>query len=170
VFINDIRGGAIPREYVASVKKGFENTMQHGVLAGYPVESMRVRLFDGRIHEEDSHAQDFELVAALGFKQAAGQAAPKLLEPLMRVNILTPEEYTGVITGDLNRRRGIIRAVGLSAHTPCVDAEVPLAELFGYVTALRTLSSGRAAASLTFCRYQLVPEHMAEKVQQKVML
>ena len=163
-FINDVKGGAIPREFVSSVKKGFEESMKYGVLAGYPLESMRVRLFDGSIHDEDSHAQDFELVASLGFKQAAKKAMPKLLEPIMRVDILTPEEYTGAITSDLNRRRGIIREIGVKANAQWIDAEVPLAELFGYVTALRTLSSGRASASLTFSRYQLVPENIAEKV------
>lgn len=163
-FVNDIKGGAIPKEFISSVKKGFEEAMKNGVLAGYPLEAMRVRLFDGSIHDEDSSAQDFELVASLGFKQAAKKASPKLLEPLMRVGILTPEAYTGAVTGDLNRRRGIIREITLKGNTQWIDAEVPLAELFNYVTTLRTLSSGRASASLTFCRYQLVPEGIAEKV------
>lgn len=127
-----------------------------------------MRLFDGSVHNEDSSAQDFELVASLGFKQAAKKASPKLLEPLMRVNILTPEEYTGAVAGDLNRRRGIIREIALKGNTQWIDAEVPLAELFGYVTVLRTLSSGRASASLTFCRYQLGPEGIAEEVLTKV--
>jgi elongation factor G len=107
-------------------------------------------------------------VASLEFKRAAKKTSPKLLEPLMRVNILTPEEYTGAVTGDLNRRRGIIREIALKGNTQWIDAEVPLAELFGYVTTLRTLSSGRASASLTFCRYQLVPDSIAEKVLAKV--
>jgi len=166
-FVNDIKGGVIPREFISSVKKGFEEAMKNGVLAGYPVEAMRVRLFDGSIHDKDSHAQDFELVASLGFKQAARKASAKLLEPIMRVDILTPEEYTGAITGDLSRRRGIVREIGIKANTQWIDAEVPLADLSGYVTTLRTISSGRATASLTFCRYQLVPENVAERVLAK---
>jgi elongation factor G len=169
-FVNDVKGGAIPREFISSVKKGFEEAMKNGILAGYPLESMRVRLVDGSVHEEDSHAQDFELVASLGFKQAAKKASPKLLEPVMRVAIITPEEYTGAITGDLNRRRGIIREIGMKANAQWIDAEVPLATLFGYVTTLRTVSSGRASASLTFCRYQLVPENIAEAVLTKSVM
>ncbi|HTJ49849.1 MAG TPA: elongation factor G [Cyclobacteriaceae bacterium] len=168
-FINEVKGGSIPKEYIASVKKGFEEAMKNGVLAGYPLESMRVRLFDGSIHDEDSSAQDFELVASLGFKQAAKKASPKLLEPVMRVDIITPEEYTGAITSDLNRRRGIIREIGVKANAQWIDAEVPLANLSGYVTTLRTLSSGRASASLTFCRYQLVPGNIAEVVLAAAM-
>jgi elongation factor G len=163
-FVNDVKGGVIPKEFISSVKKGFEESMKNGVLAGYPLESMRVRLFDGSIHDEDSHAQDFELVASLGFKQAAKKAMPKLLEPIMRVDILTPEGSTGAITSDLNRRRGLIRELGTKGNSQWIDADVPLAELFGYVTALRTISSGRATATLTFSRYQLVPDNIAEKV------
>jgi len=169
-FVNDVKGGAIPKEFISSVRKGFEEAMKNGVLAGYPVESMKVRLFDGDIHEEDSHALDFETAASLGFKKAARKAAPRLLEPLMRVDILTPEEYTGVVTGDLNRRRGIIHGIGAKANVQWIDAEVPLSSLFGYVTTLRTLSSGRASASLTFCRYQLVPGNIAEKVLAKEVM
>jgi len=166
-FINEIKGGVIPREFITSVRKGFEESMRNGVLAGYPVESMRVRLFDGGIHEKDSSALDFEQVASFGFTLAAKKASPKLLEPLMRVDILTPKEYTGAITGDLSRRRGMIREIGIKANTQWIDAEVPLAELSGYVTTLRTITSGRATASLTFCRYQLVPENIADKVLAK---
>lgn len=163
-FVSDIKGGVIPKEFVSAVRKGFEAAMGSGVLAGYPVESMSVRLFDGSIHENDSHALDFETVAMVGFKAAAKQAAPKLLEPIMRVDILTPEEYTGTITGDLSRRRGLVTGIGTKTGVQCITAEVPLASLFGYVTDLRTLSSGRASASLTFFRYQQVPENVAEKV------
>lgn len=163
-FVSDIKGGVVPKEFVASVRKGFEEAMKNGVLAGYPVESMRVRLFDGRIHEKDSHALDFEMAASIGFKEAARQARPKLLEPIMLVDILTPEEFTGATTGDLNRRRGVILEIGTKAGTQWIRAEVPLASLFGYVTALRTLSSGRASASLTFSRYQLAPENVLDRV------
>jgi elongation factor G len=162
-FVNDIRGGAIPREFISAVNKGFENAMGTGALAGYPVQSMRVRLFDGDIHEKDSHAQDFEHVAFLGFRTAAVKAAPKLLEPLMCVDITMPEEYTGMVTGDLNRRRGIIKKMEMDSNVQCIQAEVPLSELFGYITALRTLTSGRASASLTFQRYQVVPDNAVPK-------
>jgi len=163
-FVSDIKGGVIPKEFIASARKGFEEAMKNGVLAGYPVESMRVRLFDGSIHEKDSHALDFETAASIGFKAAARQAQPKLLEPIMQVDILTPEEFTGAATGDLNRRRGVIQEIGTKAGAQWIRAEVPLASLFGYVTALRTLSSGRASASLTFSRYQLAPENVLDNV------
>lgn len=163
-FINGITGGAIPREFIPSVKKGFEEAMQNGVLAGYPVQSMRVRLLDGAIHEKDSHALDFEHAALMGFRVAAGKAGPRLLEPFMSVEVTLPEEHTGAITGDLNRRRGVIRGMEMKASVQFIRAEVPLSDLFGYVTTLRTLSSGRAAASVTFQDYQLVPDNIAGKV------
>jgi len=160
-FINEIKGGAIPREFIVAVQKGFESAMQTGMLAGYPVKSMRVRLFDGDIHDYDSHAQDFEQVAIMGFKVAAAKAGPRLLEPDMLVDVVTPDEYTGVITGDLNRRRGIIRGIELKGNVQCIKAEVPLSGLFGYITTLRSISSGRANVSLTFHDYQLVPGNAA---------
>lgn len=163
-FINEVTGGAIPREFIPSVKKGFEEAMQNGVLAGYPVQSMRVRLLDGDIHEKDSHALDFEHAALMGFRVAAAKAAPRLLEPFMSVEVTLPEEHTGAITGDLNRRRGVIRGMEMKASAQYIKAEVPLSDLFGYVTTLRTLSSGRAAASVTFQDYQLVPNSIASKI------
>jgi len=168
-FVNDVKGGAVPREFISSVKKGFEEAMRYGVLAGYPMEAMKVRLFDGAIHEKDSHAQDFETTAHLGFKEAARKAAPRLLEPLMRVDIQTPEAFTGAITGDLNRRRAMIRGIHAKASIQWIDAEVPLADLFGYVTTLRTLSSGRASVSLTPSRYQPVPGNIAAQILAKEM-
>jgi len=156
-FINEIRGGAIPREFITSVNKGFETAMRTGVIAGYPVRSMQVRLIDGSIHEKDSHAQDFEQVALLGFKNAARKAAPRLLEPIMRVDVTLPEEFTGPVTGDLNRRRGIIKGAEIKNNAQNIQADVPLSELFGYITTLRTLTSGRASAFLTFQDYQLAP-------------
>jgi elongation factor G len=156
-FINEIKGGAIPKEFIASVNKGFEAAMQSGALAGYPVNSMRIRLFDGAIHDNDSSAQDFEQVAGMGFRAAAVKAAPRLLEPVMLVDVTTPDEYTGAITGDLNRRRGVIRGIEMKDNVQCIKAEVPLSELFGYIMTLRSLSSGRAGASITFHSYQLVP-------------
>ena len=158
-FIDEIKGGAIPKEFIASVQKGFAAAMQCGMLAGYPVQSMRIRLFDGDIHQKDSHAQDFEQVASIGFKAAALKAAPKLLEPVMQVDITTPDEYTGAVTGDLNRRRGIIRGIEMKANLQSIKAEVPLSCLFGYISTLRSITSGRAAASITFNDYQLAPDN-----------
>jgi small GTP-binding protein len=163
-FVNEITGGAIPREFIPAVKKGFEEAMFNGVLAGYPVQSMRVRLLDGAIHEKDSHALDFEHAALMGFRVAAAKAGARLLEPFMSVEVTLPEEHTGAITGDLNRRRGVIRGMEMKASAQYIKAEVPLSDLFGYVNTLRSLSSGRAAASVTFQDYQLVPNNIAGKV------
>lgn len=141
--------------------------MLSGALAGYPVKSMRVRLLDGAIHEKDSHALDFEHAAVTGFRNVALKAAPRLLEPMMKVTVTLPEEYTGVITGDLNRRRGVIRFMDMNGQVQTITALVPLSGLFGYITVLRTLSSGRAAASLTFESYQVVPENVSAQVLAK---
>ena len=161
-FLDEIRGGAIPREFIASVQKGFATAMHTGVLAGYPVESMRVRLFDGDIHDKDSHTLDFEQVAQIGFKAAAAQAGAKLLEPIMCVDVTLPEEYTGSVTGDLTRRRGMITSVERQAAAQRIQAAVPLSELFGYITALRTLTAGRASASMRFERYAIAPEQVSK--------
>ncbi|WPQ63471.1 elongation factor G [Chitinophaga sancti] len=156
-FVNEIKGGAIPREYIPAVQKGFEESMKTGVLAGYPMQSMRVRLLDGVIHDNDSHALDFEHAAIIGFKRVAAQARPRLLEPVMSVEVTTPEEYTGVVTGDMNRRRGMIRNMEMRGNAQVITADVPLAELFGYVDTLRSLCAGRAAVSITFEGYELAP-------------
>lgn len=155
-FINDIKGGAIPKEFIPSISKGFEAAMRTGPLKGYPVHAMRVRLLDGKIHSNDSHAQDFEQVAMIAFRNIAAKAGPLMLEPVMSVEVTTPEEYTGALTGDLNRRRGVIRHMEIKNNVQDITASVPLADLFGYVTTLRTLSSGRANASVTFEEYQPV--------------
>ncbi|OMP76335.1 translation factor GTPase family protein [[Flexibacter] sp. ATCC 35208] len=156
-FVNEIKGGAIPREYIPAVQKGFEEAMKTGVLAGYPMQSMRVRLLDGVIHDNDSHALDFEHAAIIGFKSVAAQARPRLLEPVMSVEVTTPEEYTGVVTGDMNRRRGMIRNMEMRGNAQVITADVPLAELFGYVDTLRSLCAGRAAVSITFEGYEQAP-------------
>ncbi|RFS19167.1 elongation factor G [Chitinophaga silvatica] len=163
-FVNEIKGGAIPKEFIPSVSKGFEKAMLNGVLAGYPVASMKVRLLDGKVHEKDSHAFDFELAAISGFKNIAAKAQPRLLEPWMKVDVNLPEEYTGVVTGDLNKRRGVIRQMRMDGNMQYISAAVPLSELFGYITVLRTLSSGRASASMTFENYQPVPVQIAASV------
>jgi len=133
-------------------------------LAGYPIESMKVRLFHGSFHDVDSDALSFELAARLGFKEAAKKCKPQLLEPIMSVDVVTPDEYTGPITGDLNRRRGLMKGMDTKGTSTVVKASVPLSELFGYITDLRTISSGRATASLTFSHYEPVPNNIAESV------
>ncbi|MFY0591350.1 elongation factor G [Roseivirga sp.] len=166
-FDNDIKGGIIPREFIPSVEKGFASAMVNGPLAGYPLERMKVRLFHGSFHDVDSDALSFEMAARLGFKEAARKATPKLMEPIMGVDVVTPDEYTGSITGDLNRRRGMMKGMDTKGTSTVVKADVPLSELFGYVTDLRTMSSGRATASLTFSHYEAVPNHIAEEVIKK---
>ena len=141
--------------------------MHNGALAGYPLKSMRIRLLDGAIHPTDSHALDFEHAAVIGFKNVAAQAAPRLLEPWMKVSVTLPEEYTGAVTGDLNRRRGLIKQIATETQVQTINAMVPLSELFGYITALRTLTSGRATASLTFEQYQAVPGNISQQVLAK---
>lgn len=163
-FVNDIVGGAIPREFIPAVQKGFEQAMVNGPLAGYPVDSMKVRLFHGSFHDVDSDSLSFELAARIGFKESAKKAGPQILEPIMAVEVLTPDEFTGSVTGDLNRRRGIMKGMDTRAGAQVIKADVPLSELFGYVTDLRTITSGRAAASLTFAHYAPVPKNLAEKV------
>ena len=167
-FVNDIVGGVIPREFIAPIQKGFEEAMKGGVLAGFPIESMKVRLFHGSYHDVDSDALSFELAARQGFKEAAKKCAPKLLEPIMAVEVLTPDEYTGPITGDLNRRRGLMKGMDTKAGSQVIKADVPLSELFGYVTDLRTNSSGRATASLTFSHYEQVPQNLADAIIAKI--
>jgi elongation factor G len=167
-FVNDIVGGVIPREFIPAIQKGFQSAMVNGPLAGYPIDSMKVRLFHGSYHDVDSDALSFELAGRLGFKEAAKKAAPQLLEPIMSVEVLSPDEYTGSVTGDLNRRRGSLKGMDTRAGAQVIKADVPLSELFGYVTDLRTITSGRASASLTFSHYAPVPKNLAEKVIEDV--
>jgi elongation factor G len=166
-FINNIVGGVIPREFITPIQKGFDEAMKNGVLAGYPMDSMKVRIFHGSYHDVDSDALSFEMAARLGYKEAAKQCGPKLMEPIMSVEVVTPDEYTGPITGDLNRRRGIMKGMDTKGTSQVIKADVPLSELFGYVTDLRTISSGRATASLTFSHYEFVPNNIAEAIQSK---
>ncbi|PSL05588.1 elongation factor G [Cecembia rubra] len=167
-FVNAIVGGVIPKEFIAPVQKGFQEAMKNGPLAGYPIESMKVKLFHGSYHDVDSDALSFELAARIGFKEAAKKCRPQLLEPIMAVDVVTPDEYTGPITGDLNRRRGLMKGMDTKGTSTVVKAAVPLSELFGYVTDLRTITSGRATASLTFSHYEPVPTNIAEAVIAKV--
>lgn len=167
-FVNQIVGGVIPKEFIPSIQKGFTEAMKNGPLAGYPIDSMKVRLFHGSFHDVDSDALSFELAARGGFRAAGKNAAPKIMEPIMYVEVVTPEEYTGPVTGDLNRRRGIMKGMDSKAGGQVIKADVPLSELFGYVTDLRTITSGRATASLTFSHYEFVPANLAESIVAKV--
>ncbi len=166
-FINEIKGGNIPREYIPSVEKGFKEAMKSGPLAGFEVESMKVTLKDGSFHPVDSDSLSFELAAKLGFKEAAKKANPILLEPIMKLEVVTPEENMGDIVGDLNRRRGQILSMDDRAGAKVIKAHVPLSEMFGYVTVLRTLSSGRATSSMEFSHYAPAPDNVAEEVIKK---
>jgi elongation factor G len=167
-FVNDIVGGVIPREFISPIQKGFEEAMKNGVLAGYPVDSMKVRLFHGSYHDVDSDSLSFELAGRLGYKEAGRLCGPKLMEPIMSIEVLTPDEYTGPITGDLNRRRGLMKGMDTKQGSQVIKADVPLSELFGYVTDLRTMSSGRATANLTFSHYEILPNNLAENVSSRV--
>jgi elongation factor G len=167
-FVNDIVGGVIPREFIPAIQKGFEQAMVNGPLAGYQIDNLKVRLFHGSYHDVDSDSLSFELAARIGFKEAARKATPILLEPIMGVEVVTPDEYTGSVTGDLNRRRGVMKGMDSRGNAQVLKADVPLKELFGYITDLRTITSGRAAATLTFSHYAQVPRNLADKVIEEV--
>jgi elongation factor G len=167
-FIDQVKGGNIPREYIPSVQKGFTDAMSNGPLAGFPVDSLKVTLLDGSYHAVDSDQLSFEICARQAFRHAASKAGPKLLEPIMKLEIVTPEEYMGDIIGDLNRRRGDVTGMMSKGNARVIHANVPLAEQFGYVTVLRTLSSGRATSSMEFSHYQEVPQNLAIKVLENV--
>ncbi len=167
VFNNDIKGGAIPREYIPAVEKGFEEAMQGGVLAGYPIEDIEISLYDGTYHDVDSNEMAFKLAASMGFKEAARKANPAILEPIMKVEVEVPEEYMGDVIGDLNRRRGQVNNMGDRAGNKIVDAFVPLSEMFGYSTDLRSNTQGRATYSMEFDHYEEVPRNVAEEIIKK---
>jgi elongation factor G len=166
-FVNAIVGGVIPREFIPSIQKGFDEAMKNGPLAGYPLDSMKIRLFHGSFHDVDSDSFSFEMAARIGFKEAARQAGAKILEPIMAVEVVSPEEYTGPVTGDLNRRRGLMKGMDTRAGAQVIKADVPLSELFGYVTDLRTITSGRATANITFSHYDFIPQNLADAVIAK---
>jgi elongation factor G len=166
-FTDEVKGGNIPREFIPSVKKGFEMAMSNGPLAGFPVESMSIRLFDGSFHPVDSDQLSFELAAKMGFRNAAKKAKPVLLEPIMKVEVVTPDEYLGDVTGDLNRRRAILEDITAKLGYQVVKAKVPLSEMFGYVTQLRSLTSGRATSTMVFNSYEQAPANIAEEVVNK---
>ena len=166
-FVNKIVGGSISKEMMPSIKKGFTQMMDNGILAGYNMESMKVRVLDGSMHAVDSKPIAFELCAKEGFRSAAPKAKPVLQEPIMKMEVTTPEEYMGGIIGDVNRRRGILKGQEMRGNSLIIKANVPLSEMFGYVTHLRTISSGRATSSMEFSHYADTPRNIAEKVIEK---
>jgi elongation factor G len=167
-FVNSIKGGNVPREFVPSVEKGFKDSMKNGVLAGYLVDSMKVELLDGSYHNVDSDALSFEVCAKMAYRDALKKCSPILLEPIMKLEVVTPEENMGDVVGDLNRRRGLMKGMDDKNGAKVVKADVPLSEMFGYVTQLRTITSGRATSSMEFSHYSEAPKNVAEAVMAKV--
>jgi elongation factor G len=167
-FVNSIKGGNIPREFIPSVEKGFKESMKNGVLAGYPMDTMKVELVDGSYHNVDSDSLSFEICAKMAYREAVKKCKPILLEPIMKLEVVCPEENMGDIVGDLNRRRGMMKGMDDRAGGKVVKADVPLSEMFGYVTQLRTMSSGRATSSMEFSHYAEAPTNVAKEVIDKV--
>ncbi len=163
-FVNEVRGGNIPKEYIPAIEKGFKEAMQNGVLAGYPMDSLKVRVIDGSFHPVDSDQLSFEVCAKIGFKEACRKAKPVLLEPMMKLEVLTPDMYVGDVTGDLNRRRGMLENISAKVGVQAIHAIVPLEQMFGYVTALRTITSGRANSTMEFSHYAEVGKDQQDAI------
>jgi elongation factor G len=166
-FENAIVGGAVPREYISSVDKGVQEQLQNGVIGGYPVVDVKVTLYDGSYHDVDSNEMAFKIAGSMAFKAGAMKASPVLLEPIMKVEVVTPENYLGDVMGDLNRRRGITQGMDDSPAGKIIRAEVPLAEMFGYATDLRSATQGRATYSMEFEKYNEAPASIADAVIKK---
>jgi elongation factor G len=163
-FVNEIVGGSVPKEYIPAVDKGVKEQMQNGVLAGYPIEDVRVTLYDGSYHDVDSSEMAFKIAGSMGFREGALKANPAILEPVMKVEVVTPEDYMGDVMGDLNRRRGIVHGMEEAPAGKIIRAEVPLSEMFGYATALRSATQGRATYSMEFEKYAEAPQTIADAV------
>jgi elongation factor G len=157
----------VPKEYIPAVDKGVKEQLQSGVLAGYPVVDVKVTLYDGSYHDVDSSEMAFKIAGSMAFKEGCRKGKPVLLEPIMKVEVVTPDDYMGDVNGDLNRRRGLLQGMDESAAGKIIRAEVPLAEMFGYATDLRSMSQGRATYSMEFGRYSEVPPNVAESVVKK---
>jgi elongation factor G len=166
-FVNGIVGGTVPREYIPAVDKGIKEAVDTGVVAGYPVVDVKVTLFDGSYHDVDSNEMAFKIAGSMGFKDGFRRAKPVLLEPIMKVEVVTPEDYSGDVIGDLNRRRGQITGMDDSAAGKVISADVPLSEMFGYATTVRSMSQGRATFTMEFSKYVEVPSHIAEGIIKK---
>jgi len=167
-FEDGIVGGVIPREYIPAVSNGIKEAMRNGVLAGYPVEDIKVRLFDGSYHDVDSSEMAFKIAGSMAFKEAARKADPVLLEPIFSVEVVTPEEYMGSVVGDLNSRRGRIEGMGSRSDAQVVRVTVPLSEMFGYATTLRSISQGRAIYTMHFSHYEEVPKNIGEQIIERM--
>jgi elongation factor G len=163
-FENAIVGGVVPREYIPAVDKGVQEALGNGILAGYPVVDVKVTLYDGSYHDVDSNEMAFKIAGSMAFKEGARKASPALLEPIMKVEVVTPEDYMGDVVGDLNRRRGMIQGMDESPAGRLIRAEVPLSEMFGYATDLRSATQGRATYSMEFCKYLEAPSSVAQKI------
>ena len=163
-FVNAIVGGVVPREYIPAVDKGIQEQMANGVIAGYPVVDCKVTLYDGSYHDVDSSEIAFKIAGSMAFKDGAKKAKPVLLEPIMKVEVSTPEDYMGDINGDLNRRRGVLQGLEDAPLGKIVRAEVPLSEMFGYATDVRSMSQGRAAYTMEFSHYSIVPNNVAQEI------
>jgi elongation factor G len=166
-FENAVVGGAVPREFIGAVEKGVQEQLENGILAGYPVEDVKVTLFDGSYHDVDSNEMAFKIAGSMGFKAGALKADPALLEPIMKIEVVTPEDYMGDVMGDLNRRRGIVSGMEDAAAGKVIRADVPLSEMFGYATDLRSATQGRATYSMEFSRYAEAPVNISEAVIRK---
>jgi elongation factor G len=166
-FVNEIVGGVVPKEYIPAVDKGVQEQMTNGVIAGYPVVDVKVTLYDGSYHDVDSNEMAFKIAGSMCFKEGAAKAKPVLLEPIMKVEVVTPEEYMGDVMGDLNSRRGMVQGMDDSPAGKQIRAEVPLSEMFGYATDLRSATQGRATYSMEFAKYNEVPGSIAEAIIKK---
>ena len=166
-FVKKIVGGAVPKEYIPAVGKGVREALDNGILAGYPLVDLRVTLFDGSYHEVDSSEMAFKIAGSMGFKEAARKASPVLLEPIMTLEVIVPDEYMGDVIGDLNSKRGKIQGIRARANVQLIDAFVPLKEMFGYATDLRSMTQGRATFTMQFARYEAVPKQIADEIIEK---
>ncbi|MBR4115197.1 MAG: elongation factor G, partial [Bacteroidales bacterium] len=168
VFENTVVGGSVPKEYIPGVEKGLRASLESGVLAGFPCTDFKANLYDGAYHDVDSSTMAFEIAARAAFREGMAKAGPKLLEPIMKVEIVTPEEYMGDIIGDLNSRRGQVSGMDQRGNARVVDATVPLANMFGYVNTLRSMSQGRAQYTMQFAHYADVPQMVADEIKAKM--
>jgi elongation factor G len=166
-FVNEVVGGTVPREYIPAVQKGIEEQMQNGVLAGYPLLGLKATLYDGSFHDVDSNEMAFKIAASMATKKLSQEGGAVLLEPIMRVEVVTPEENMGDVVGDLNRRRGLIAGMDENPSGKVIDAEVPLAEMFGYATDLRSATQGRATYTMEFSKYSEAPSNVAQQIISK---
>ena len=167
VFTNEVVGGVVPKEYIPAIQKGIEEQMKNGVVAGYPLIGLKATVFDGSYHDVDSNEMAFKVAASMATKQLATKGGGELLEPIMAVEVVTPEDYMGDVMGDLNRRRGMIQGMEDTVSGKVIRAEVPLGEMFGYATDVRSMSQGRASYSMEFKKYDTAPAHIVETVTKK---